>query len=46
MGGICNTCKYFQANVHPSQEKLHHCDFQDVALNESGSQQSCDECVA
>ncbi len=44
MGGICNTCKYFEASVHPGEEKLHHCDFQDITLNESESRQSCDEC--
>jgi hypothetical protein len=45
MGGICNTCKYFRAEVYPGEEKPHHCDFQGVALSESESRQNCDEWV-
>lgn len=45
MAGICNTCKYFRANVYSDKEKPHHCDFQKVALSESESRQNCDECV-
>lgn len=45
MAGICNTCKYFKANVHLGKEKPHYCDFQDVALSESESRETCDECI-
>lgn len=45
MGGICNSCKYFKANVHLGEDKPHHCGFQNVALNETESRQNCDECV-
>lgn len=45
MSGICNTCRYFRAEVHLEQEKPHHCDFQNVALSEDESQQNCEECV-
>lgn len=45
MAGICNTCKYFRADVHAGEGKPHHCDFQNTALSEKDSRQSCNECV-
>lgn len=45
MAGICNSCNYFRANVHPQEEKPHQCDFQKLPLGEIESQQNCEECV-
>lgn len=45
MRGICNTCKYFKANVHREEEKPHHCNFQNIALSKYDSKQICDECI-
>ena len=45
MPGICNTCKYFKADVHSDENKPHHCNFQNVALSEPESHNNCDECI-
>lgn len=45
MAGICRTCVYFKENVHPEEEKPHHCAFQDAPLSEDQANSNCDECV-
>lgn len=45
MAGVCNTCTHFRSDVHPNEEKLHHCDYQDAAVSESDSQHVCEKCV-
>ena len=45
MAGICSTCKYFKADAHPGDEKMHHCEFQNSALSEHDSHHNCPECI-
>jgi hypothetical protein len=45
MAGICNSCVYFRKNMHPGEEKPHHCAYQNVPLSEEEANQNCDECV-
>ena len=45
MAGICNTCKYFEANVRPDEVRPHYCDLQDEPVTEEQSRQNCEECV-
>lgn len=43
MAGICRLCVYFRANVHPTNEKPHHCAATDQALDEEKAAKMCDD---
>lgn len=45
MAGVCRTCGFFVADVHPGEQKPHHCAFQDVPLSEEEAGMECEEHV-